>query len=632
MTALSKVDCTEILRRVYNDIIEEDVALVRKTYEKLKNAPDGENTYIGFQSRKMADGNLNVSYSEDLPPAHVMYFPKGTYLVSDTICYETRKSRKFHAGRFFYELNRNIHFEGECMEETVIKLCDNSKGFEYGQIRPIINFHLRPESNLVHCANNAMLNTFRDLTIDCGVGNPGAVGLKYYANNTGRVENVTIKSSDPDFEGFAGIMLNGHSIGSFNDIKVCGFDYGILCVDAERDLFENVTLENQRIQGIMIKSATGIFKDIKSENSVPTIMFEDEGRSVVSLIDVEGKVQGGPNCIYTRNKNGESTTRPIIKIKDKENEKISLNLPLEDTPKFKYGDVSEWVCVDDFGAIGDGITDSTQMIQEALNSGARIIYFNQGRYLITDEIHIPVSVEMINFCYCDMAVGEKLIGGDGLGAFVIDEDSDKTLFMENAFFWERFYGKFRFVRHSALRDLVLRDNHIQVGNVYFNTVPGSRVFIDDVACTSGDFSHWYIYRRPEREPIYASCIPFEFHGQKVWARNINPERADLHIVNDGGEVLLLGAYVEGPGTIIKTVNGGKSEVINFIAHLANIDTREMPVIVNDNSDVSVVSGNVTADREYVIREISDTEEDILIGQLHEDRCIDGYIGEKGLSH
>ena len=571
-----KVDCTEILRKVYNDIIETDEALVRETYEKLKNAPEKENTYIGFQSRKLADGSLNVSYSEDLPPAKIMYFPKGTYLVT-------------------------------------------------------------------HCANNAMLNTFQDISIDCGKGNPGAVGLKYYANNTGRVSNVTIKSSDPEGEGFAGILLAGNSIGSFNDIRISGFDYGILVLEGERDLFERITLENQRIHGILIKAATAAFKDIKSRNTVPTIWFDREHDSVVSLLNVEGnmggvdnctfavegEINGADNCVYTRDTQGDRTRHPVMHIRDQENPRYSLNLPLEDTPVFADVPPEEWVCVDDFGARGDGVTDSTAAIREALHSGAKVVYFNEGRYLITEEIPVPATVEMIDFCYCDLAAGPKLIEGVGTGAFVVAEDSDRPLFMQRAFVWERFYGMVHFVRHSARRDLVLKDDHIQVGCVYFNTVPGSRVFIDDVACTTGDFSHWYIYRRPEREPVYAANIPFAFHGQKVWARNINPERADLEMLNDGGEVVILGAYVEGPGTVLKTINGGKSEIINFNASLAVIRDPSMPVIVNDHSDVSVVSGQITtADYPVVIREIwEDGVKDILLEQLPDNRCVHGYIGE-----
>ena len=198
-----KTDCTEALIRAYNDLMLEDVAAFRETFEKMKNAPDDQDTYIGFQTRKTAR-KFNVSYSEDLPAAKILYFPNGTYLVSDTIVYQTRESRKFHVGRFYFELNRNIHFEGESREGTVIRLKDHAKGFEYGQIRPVISFILRPETVAEHIANNAMLNSVKDLTIDCGVGNGGAVGIKYYANNSGMISNVTVRSSDPTHDGFAG--------------------------------------------------------------------------------------------------------------------------------------------------------------------------------------------------------------------------------------------------------------------------------------------------------------------------------------------------------------------------------------------------------------------------------------------
>ena len=75
----------------------------------------------------------------------------------------------------------------------------------------------------------------------------------------------------------------------------------------------------------MIK-ATAVFKDIKSKNRVPTIAFDGDNRNIVSLINVEGKVQGAKNCAYTRDENGESTTCPVMKIRDTENKKISLNI------------------------------------------------------------------------------------------------------------------------------------------------------------------------------------------------------------------------------------------------------------------------------------------------------------------
>ena len=598
-----KTDCTEALRRAYNDLMLEDVAAVRRTMDKIKSAPKEQNNYFGFQSRLTREGKLNVSYSEDLPAAKILYFPNGTYLVSDTIIYETRESRKFYKDRWSFELNRNIHFEGESREGAIIRLADHAKGFEYGQIRPIISFILRPETVAEHIANNAMLNTVKDLTIDCGRGNGGAVGIKYYANNSGRIENVTVKSSDEAFDGFAGILLSGESVGVFNDLRIDGFDYGVLILNGERELYERVTFANQRICGIYAKHVSGVFKDIRNEGSVPTFKADAHTYTAASFLNVEGDVLTGENFVYN-DKLGK-TPYPKIRLLGAKNEKQTLGLPILDAPTFTYPAPEEWVCVNHFGAVGDGETDDTAAIQAAMNSGAEVIYFNQGRYRIEDEILIPKTVRIVNFCFCDMVAGQRLREGRELGAFVIAEDSDAPLLLTNAFTWEKFCGLFHFVRHSAKRDLVLKDLHLQTACVYRNTVPGSRVFLDDVACTTGDFSEWYFYRREGEEPIYASNIPFEFHGQQVFGRNLNPERADLEIVNDGGEAVFLGIYVEGPGTLLQTLNGGKSEIYTFVA-AAGTDNPEKPVLLNENSNVSAVAGFLYgAPRVYpvVVREI-----------------------------
>ncbi len=627
-----KIDCTEALIRAYNDLILEDVSAFKKTFEKMKNAPDDEDTYIGFQTRKTRAGKFNVSFSEDLPPAKILYFPNGIYLVSDTIVYQTRESRKFHMGRFYFELNRNIHFEGESREGAIIKLKDHAKGFEYGQIRPVISFILRPETVAEHIANNAMMNSVKDLTIDCGVGNGGAVGIKYYANNSGMISNVTIRSSDPMHDGFAGILMTGGSVGNIRDVEIDGFDYGVLITKGERELYERVTFRNQRICGVYATQANAVFKDITNQGIVPTFNCDSVSFTTASFIHTEGTVQAAGQYAYCRD--NDKAEMPVHRLSHTNTAKSMLGLPIEEVPSYSYPDVSEWVCVEDFGAVGDGITDSTEAIQNALNSGAETIYFNQGRYLITDEIQIPRSVRMINFCFCDLVAGEKLRGGRGLGAFVVAEDSEMPLFMTNAFTWEKFYGFFHFVRHSAVRDLVLRDVHLQSACVYVNTVSGSRVFLEDVACTTGDFSEWYFYRRDDREPVYATNIPFEFHGQRVWARNINPERADLEVLNDGGDLVILGVYVEGPGTMVKTVNGGRTEVMTFVA-AAGADNPDKPIFINEDSDVSAVSGwTFGAPRVYptVVREIQNGEvRDLTFEELpaksHTIRFLSGYIGE-----
>ena len=54
-----------------------------------------------------------------------------------------------------------------------------------------------------------------------------------------------------------------------------------------------------------------------------------------------------------------------------------------------------------FGAKGDGITDDTKSIQDALNvPGASIYFKGNSKYLITSEITIPSTLRLIEFNYC----------------------------------------------------------------------------------------------------------------------------------------------------------------------------------------------------------------------------------------
>ena len=47
-----------------------------------------------------------------------------------------------------------------------------------------------------------------------------------------------------------------------------------------------------------------------------------------------------------------------------------------------------WVCVDVYGAKGDGITDDTQAIQQAFDSGANVIFGKNKNYLMSGSIYI----------------------------------------------------------------------------------------------------------------------------------------------------------------------------------------------------------------------------------------------------
>ena len=72
-----KTDCTAILRRVFDDVLQREVDGVKEAFEKLQAYGD-VNFYSGFENR-IVDNLVNVIYPEFVPPRRIIYFPAGTY-------------------------------------------------------------------------------------------------------------------------------------------------------------------------------------------------------------------------------------------------------------------------------------------------------------------------------------------------------------------------------------------------------------------------------------------------------------------------------------------------------------------------------------------------------------------------
>ena len=129
--------------------------------------------------------------------------------------------------------------------------------------------------------------------------------------------------------------------------------------------------------------------------------------------------------------------------------------------------------------------------------------------------------------------------------------------------------------------------------MYFNTVSGGSVYLDNCACTTGTYSMNTILNRGT-PPEYCGMIPYEFHGQSVWAYNLNPERADIEVLNDASELTAFGLKVEGPGTAVRTVNGGQTRVFLSSAGIGNPNS-SFPLFYTDTtSEILVLGGQAFA--------------------------------------
>lgn len=532
-------DCTEALVKAFDDVLKDYVTLLEQTRSKLYELSDGlkHDVQIGLEAGRVWDGHMNVTFPEFLPEAKIIYLPNGLYRVSDTVTYSMKNINTNQWDDYTCELCRNIHLMGESREGTVIRLDNRAEGFS-DKLKPVISFNTasRPyeEKETTNCA---MQNTVRDLTVDCGCGNSKAIGIYYVSSNLGRMENVSIISAD----GHCGIYFDVGSEGVFRNIKINGFNYGISSCCTSPVVLNRVDVSGNRIAGMYSKDAAVVARDFYSGN-IPTFKLRSSKMGRYYLYDKANEVIGelDGNDVHRAERNS------LLKA---------------DTVPFK--DVSlyteDYALVDDYGAIADGVTDSTRAIQRAFNSGKSVILFGSGPYRITNTVKIPAAVRVIDFMYGNLSAGIDLITGEAEAMFDICEASESTLFIENLTAHEQMYGYFRLIKHSAVRELVLSDIYTPFNAMYFNTVGGSRVYIDNCFMTSGTYAQSGWLKRGYK-PVFSRVLPYEFHNQTVYAANLNIERGEIELLNDDSQIYIDGYKTEGPGCALKSVNGGKTQI------------------------------------------------------------------------
>ena len=657
-----KKDCTKQLCAIVDDMLKAYEKEFYKTKEKLE-AMDDDNALISFEIRKNK-GKLNVIFAENLPDSKIIYFPNGTYLVSDTISYSMEEFRNFIGGVRGLEMNCRLRFFGQSRDGVVIKLQDRCPGFEFGNDRPVIDFMRGERSNI------AMTNMLENMTIDVGVGNPGATGVRYFANNTGAIRNVKIMSSDPEGRGHTGLSIlhTKVSAGYAKNIEIIGFNFGIRVASQYIfSVFEHVVLKRQRRWGMLIEANMVTIRDLYSENVVPAVNIDGLTAYVVLTdarlvggngLDVAVRHAAG-HCMlrnvstegYGRVVSGGWLKVPAEQPKDRIDELVlagpvtlfdtparrSLDLAVEETPELPWDDADEWVSVNAFGAVGDGITDDTAAIQSALRSGRSTVYFQPGRYLVNGVIEVPASVRRINFMYSDIVSGDHIKTQRHTGVFRVEEESELPIVIEDLFAWEKFNGFMTLLEHASTRTVVFSDVHVQAASIYFNTVPGGKVFMENTGCTIGGIPGAGARSTPllhEDWSAYSRETPcFSFWKQKVFCRQLNPERSLHEVINDGGELWVLGCKTEEEGTAYETKNGGYTEVLGAVFALGH--GKEHPAIINDNANVSVYAVTFGMGRAHTwpitVREIRGKEvrelrfEDLEIGSMMS-RIIPLYVG------
>ncbi|MDF5715937.1 MAG: glycosyl hydrolase family 28-related protein [Rhizonema sp. NSF051] len=508
----------------------------------------------------------------------IVYFPKGTYLVSNTMLAKDPKGI----------WRSRLILQGQSRHKTIIKLKDNCPGFtdsknpkdvlQTGSDNPIAQ-----DGPQAGGGNQAFNNSVLNLTIDVGIGNAGARGLAYLANNQGMVENVIIKSSDPKKLGDTGLTMNRFGPGPclIKNVIIVGFNYGIYAIGMEYGLtFENIALEGQRVAGVYNNGQVMAIRKLTSynEGTVPAIKLDGAGflvlleADLIASVNTENSVAidsaGDSSEFFLRNvkaygyqvlgrtKRRNETANKSLKeyssLPTKQlfpSHKETLNLQVKETPNYYNDNFSDWA----FVGVPTGKND-TSNIQKALNSGKPIIYFKSGgTYFITTELVIPATVKKIvgmeatiiipsnNTNFRDKskpkAMWEVVEGND----LLVMEAIDCSIFNNDPGL-----AGADFMRNKSARSIAIK--RVPSGYAaYKNEKPASGVRLGELFVED-----------------YSGTIRINV-PQKVWARQFNPENFEdgdkAKVTNNGGDLWILGFKTEGAGSAIETNNGGRTEVM-----------------------------------------------------------------------
>lgn len=469
---------------------------------------------------------------------HIIYFPKGTYLVSNTI-----------------EWSRNSWsqgpvFQGYHMDSTIIQLKDECEGF---------TDPAAPKSVL--WTGDGVAQKFdrgiRDLTVNTGTGNSGAIGIQFYSNNEGLISDVKIISGDR-----AGVIGLHMAYGSENgpllvrNLYIEGFDTGIKTNALNSITLSNVELYNQKVIGLYNNAHVVNIENLMSTNTVMAVK-NNSGTSTMTIIN--SNFNGGDPGTVAMENLGNMFARNIVatgyeKVLDFAgasetwDEKMtieeyashgvqhlfaspakSLNLQIKQTPVFEWTtDTSLWVNVNDYGAVPDDNIDDSEAIQNAIDAGKPVVYIpRNGMYDIQGTIYLRGKVK-------------HFLGTNawfqGTGKIIVDEGDEPVVMIERM--RRRNPNVTVAVENQSSRTLIIEScifgtyRAIGSGEIYLNDVLGRVEMTNPQA--------------------------------RIWSRHHNTEKpgdTNFNIKNDGATLWILGLKTESYGLKSWVLNGGSTEIL-----------------------------------------------------------------------
>lgn len=561
---------------------------------------------FGARPDDAADDTAAIQKALDAFPAgnRIIHVPAGRWIVRDTL--------KWPAGAHGGLAQKRTILQGAGTALTVLHLPDATDGFASAEKpRALIWTGERPAQRF--------RNAVRDLTIELGHGNPGAIGLQFNASNQGTIRNVTLRAVGGS--GAIGLDMGfTDEIGPLlvRGLTVEGFDTGIVTKwPVNSATFEHVTLREQRKFGWSNYHQMIFVRGLDSENAVPALFNQKDSWGAVTLVDsrIVGKGAGEktPGILnerqaYFRNVEIGGYAKSVDNA-DKGRDKGDIvaagtiaedtshtsvtglfrtvtngtfagagavtHLPAKESPTVPWGDPArDWTNLVAFGADPTGKADASAALQAAIDSGARTVYLPAGmRFQFNETVEIRGPVERI--------IGlEGVFHTDGRAVWkLVDGRHPRGLPDAKTVVIERMSGTSGgasvTVRHESRRTLV-------VSSTISFAVEGhgaGDIFLDD----------------------FCGTLNLHQPGQGAWCRQLNTEHRGTMLRNNGGRLWILGMKTEKIGTIIETLNGGITDAAGIFVYSNQGWDGNVPAFIIHNATATLAGIN---ERNYNGRPVS----------------------------
>lgn len=519
---------------------------------------------------------LDISSGIGARQTKVLYLPNGVYRVTRTL------TCNGGIGPWVY---------GESRDGVVIKLDDGVQG-----CTAVLRTHPRDADP---GSADWFMRDLRNFTVDVG-NNPDTDGIRYFATNTGILQNIRVTGHGKVGINAGFMQLSGPNL--IQDVIVEGYETGILSQWIWGETLSRVTIRDCRRVGLVVIANTVAAEDLIVENTPQAVRCEIPNEwtwwgGVLALVG--GRFSGGKanfpaiyntGVLFARDVHTEGFMRALesatpggnvdgadideysshfVRRLFEDSQERSLRLPIKREPVVAWEtDPHKWVCANDFGAVAGDNQDDTAAIQAAIDHAAALglttVYLrgvggpDPNWYTLSGEVRVHGSVRRV------MGLGfGRVIASEG-GRFVVGDDAAPVVEFRNI---DSFGGR--------PAELVNRSRS--------STVVAEGCGMVIVGDGAGDI---FVTNCP-------AAVHLRWPGQKLWARHLNPEGdSDSGLVrNCGGDLWILGMKSEGHGVRVRTCDHGRTEVFGtFFYAPADIPEDEArPVFDIDNASACLIA-------------------------------------------